>query len=87
MRIEFSLRGREWRSPSGDVKYFNSLDVWKIEAARAGASDRRGGGGRDNYGSGGGGRSAPRADEDAPPLAYDPRPSDSGNRDTDDIPF
>jgi len=87
VRIEFSLRGREWRSPSGDVKYFNSLDVWKIEAARAGASDRRGGGGRDNYGSGGGGRSAPRADEDAPPLAYDPRPSDSGNRDTDDIPF
>lgn len=31
VRIEFSLRGREWRSPSGEVKYFNSLDVWKIE--------------------------------------------------------
>ena len=31
VRVEFSLRGREWRSPSGDVKYFNSLDVWKIE--------------------------------------------------------
>ena len=35
VRIEFSLRGREWRSPSGELKYFNSLDVWKIEAARA----------------------------------------------------
>jgi hypothetical protein len=35
VRIEFSLRGREWRSPSGDLKYFNSLDVWKIEATRS----------------------------------------------------
>ncbi len=31
VRVEFSLRGREWRSPQGDVKYFNSLDVWKLE--------------------------------------------------------
>jgi hypothetical protein len=45
VRIEFSLRGREWRSPSGELKYFNSLDVWKIEPARANAS--RGGGRRD----------------------------------------
>jgi hypothetical protein len=32
--IEFSLRGREWRSPSGEVKYFNSL----MSSASAGAS-------------------------------------------------
>ncbi len=32
VRVEFSLRGREWTSPGGDVKYFNSLDVWTIEA-------------------------------------------------------
>lgn len=31
VRIEFSLRGREWRSPSGEVKYFNQLDCWKVE--------------------------------------------------------
>lgn len=31
VRIEFSLRGREWTSPQGDVKYFNSLDVWSLE--------------------------------------------------------
>lgn len=31
VRVEFSLRGREWRSPKGEVKYFNSLDVWKLE--------------------------------------------------------
>ncbi len=31
VRIEFSLRGREWRSNSGELKYFNSLDAWKLE--------------------------------------------------------
>lgn len=36
VRIEFSLRGREWRSPSGEVKYFNTLDVWKLEKRSAG---------------------------------------------------
>lgn len=35
INVEFSLRGREWTSPSGDVKYFNSLDVWTL--VRAGA--------------------------------------------------
>ena len=33
VRGEVSLRGREWTSPQGEVKYFNSLDVWTIEAA------------------------------------------------------
>ena len=36
VQVEFSLRGREWKSPKGDVKYFNSLDVWTI--GRLGAS-------------------------------------------------
>jgi hypothetical protein len=35
VRVDFSLRGREWRSPQGELKYFNSLDVWKIEPVRA----------------------------------------------------
>lgn len=30
--VSFNLRGREWTSPQGEVKYFNSLDAWKIEA-------------------------------------------------------
>ena len=25
--VEFSLRGREWTSPQGEVRYFNSLDA------------------------------------------------------------
>ena len=31
VRVEFSLRGREWTSPKGDVRYFNSLEVWSID--------------------------------------------------------
>src|SRR6266478_606493 len=41
VRLEFNLRGREWKSPQGDVKYFNSLDVWRIEAARQASRSRR----------------------------------------------
>lgn len=59
VRIEFSLRGREWRNGQGEVKYFNSLDVWRIEPAQAGRRDSRGGGGdsqgRGDYQGGGGG--------------------------------
>jgi hypothetical protein len=46
VRVTFNLRGREWKSPQGETKYFNSLDVWKLEAAR---DDRQGRGrGRDD---------------------------------------
>jgi len=38
IKIEFSLRGREWKSPSGDVKYFNSLDVWTLDKVGGGSS-------------------------------------------------
>lgn len=42
VRIEFNLRGREWTSPKGETKYFNSLDVWTIEKEGARADDFRG---------------------------------------------
>jgi single-strand DNA-binding protein len=41
VRIEFNLRGREWKSPQGEIKYFNSLDVWRIERPRNSARSRR----------------------------------------------
>src|ERR1700704_5308887 len=56
VRIDFSLRGREWRGPQGEVKYFNSLDVWKVEPASERRRDARGRDGGDReYGGGGGG--------------------------------
>lgn len=29
--VEFSLRGREWTSPKGEVRFFTSLEVWSID--------------------------------------------------------
>ena len=26
-----NIRGREWTAPSGEVKYFNTLECWKLE--------------------------------------------------------
>ena len=28
--LEINLRGREWTSPNGQVKYFNTIEVWKL---------------------------------------------------------
>ncbi len=33
IEVSFNLRGREWTSPTGEVKYFNSLEAWRIEKA------------------------------------------------------
>lgn len=32
--VDFDLRGREWTSPQGEIKYFNSLDAWRINAVQ-----------------------------------------------------
>lgn len=29
--VSINLRGREWTSPQGEVKYFNSIVGWRIE--------------------------------------------------------
>jgi len=31
VEVSFNLRGREWTSPQGEVKFFNSLEAWRIE--------------------------------------------------------
>ena len=31
VKISVNHRGREWTSPTGEVKYFNSIIGWKIE--------------------------------------------------------
>jgi hypothetical protein len=36
--VEFSLRGREWTSPKGEIRYFNSLEVWSVDRVGEGAS-------------------------------------------------
>lgn len=30
VEVEINIRGREWTSPIGEVKYFNTLQAWRI---------------------------------------------------------
>ena len=32
VKIGVNLRGREWTNPQGEVKYFNSIQGWRIDA-------------------------------------------------------
>jgi len=36
--VTFNIRGREWTNPQGEVRYFNSLDAWRIDRATPGAT-------------------------------------------------
>lgn len=29
--LEINLRGREWISPQGELKYFNTIECWKVD--------------------------------------------------------
>jgi hypothetical protein len=58
VRVEFSLRGREWKSPKGELRYFNSLDVWTLEPAEGRARPR----GREDAGD----EPPPQTDDDVP---------------------
>lgn len=31
--VHFNLKGRKWTDPNGNVKYFNTLQAWRIQAA------------------------------------------------------
>ena len=35
VKVNINLRGREWTNPQGEVKYFNSIQGWRIEALQA----------------------------------------------------
>jgi len=36
--VHFNLKGRKWTDPQGEVKYFNSLQAWRIDSAVSGPS-------------------------------------------------
>ena len=33
VKIDINLRGREWTNDKGEIKYFNSIQGWRIEKA------------------------------------------------------
>ena len=37
VNVSINIGGREWTSPQGDVKYFNSITGWKIEKSEGSA--------------------------------------------------
>ena len=73
--VEFSLRGREWTSPKGEVRFFNSLEVWSIDRAGDGEAPSPGGAPGGGGPNGGGSGAVGRGDEPPPPT------------DDDEIPF
>ncbi|MEY3437854.1 MAG: hypothetical protein RL265_439 [Bacteroidota bacterium] len=73
VEVSFNLRGREWTSPQGEVKYFNSLEAWRIEKVGQGMPQ----------GMPQGGPSAMNLD----PIAAAPSAAVNTANDDDDLPF
>lgn len=78
VNIGINLRGREWTSPQGEVKYFNSIQGWRIEKVNAGPSNPSSGAASSNDFAGGDHGSKPSS---TPPsmAPYE--------EDDDDLPF
>lgn len=72
VEVSFNLRGREWTSPQGEVKYFNTLEAWRIE--RVGAGQNMGGG-------------IPASGPSAMNLDPIASPASTASSDDDDLPF
>jgi single-strand DNA-binding protein len=34
VEVSINLRGREWKSPQGEIKYFNTIEGWQINEAQ-----------------------------------------------------
>ncbi len=64
VQLDFSLRGREWTSPKGEIRYFNSLEVWSIERVGEAAAEPAGGGSEPGFL----GEPPPPSDEDDIPF-------------------
>jgi hypothetical protein len=73
VEVSFNLRGREWTSPQGEVKYFNSLEAWRIEKVGQAVSQ----------GIPQGGPSAMNLD----PIASTPSAAVNVESEDDDLPF
>lgn len=43
VEVSFNIRGREWTSPQGEVRYFVSLDAWRVEKMGQGQGMPQGG--------------------------------------------
>ncbi len=77
IKVHFNLRGREWNGPQG-VKYFNTLEAWKVEKVAAGTSAAA---------STTGSAKAPAANTNVAAPAAPSEPVFHASNDNDDLPF
>ena len=35
IEVDFDIRGREWTTPQGEIKYFNTLQAWRLKELAA----------------------------------------------------
>ena len=81
--VDINVRGREWINPEGVVKYFNTLQAWKIwELGKEGNSQ--------STGSAPGAPKPPKDPLKTPPAFQESKPVDTSydkNWDEDDLPF
>jgi hypothetical protein len=40
VEVSINLRGREWKSPQGEIKYFNTIEGWQINAAQTFSAEK-----------------------------------------------
>lgn len=72
--VHFNLKGRKWNSPQGEVKYFNSLQAWRL----ANKSDQPSATTQQSHG-------ASTPGQDLPPV--DSYENSMGTAVSDDLPF
>ena len=73
VKIGINIRGREWTSPQGETKYFNSITGWRLEKGAGGNNFNEPTQAAPSYGS----QSAPQASSNANPF----------DDEEDDLPF
>lgn len=71
VEVSFNLKGRKWNSPQGEVRYFNSLQAWKMTVSPQKAKTAS--------------NESPPVSPESPPLnAYE---GEQVNIEEDDLPF
>ena len=40
VEVSINLRGREWKSPTGEIKYFNTIEGWQINAVESAVENK-----------------------------------------------
>lgn len=41
LKASINLKGREWTNPKGEVKYFNTIEAWRIEKLGTTSSEQK----------------------------------------------